>query len=188
MGSICYMICFFLQSIMLLATFFFGWILFVRLFIFLKPDSDDTPESDDMFHDVNKSSFERKRDVIRKSFKPQFFRMNVVLLYILFVLTIRTITYVWLRLTSHEKIFDWLLIKPSIFYITYVTDVMITLGILLFVMGSTTLKEKYRPLEQQSEPSIFPAQEFPNSEVGINQERRVIRSNSDSSVDGDALI
>lgn len=149
MGSISYMMCFFLQSIMLLATFLFGWILFIRLFIFLKPDQEDTPENDDMFHDVNKSSFERKRDVIRKSFKPQFCRMNVVLLYLLFVLTIRTVTYVWLRLTSHEKIFDWLLIKPSTFYITYVTDVMITVGILLFVMGSTVLKEKYRPQEQR---------------------------------------
>ncbi len=149
MGSITYMMCFFLQSIMLLGTFLFGWILFIRLFLFLRPDSEDTPENDDLFHDVNKSSFERKRDVIRKSFKPQFSRMNVVLLYILFVLTVRTITYVWLRLTSYEKIFDWLLIKPSIFYVTYMTDVMITVGILLFVVRSTTLKEKYRPQELQ---------------------------------------
>jgi hypothetical protein len=109
--------------------------------------------------------------------------MNVALLYLLVVLTIRTVTYVCLRLTSYSRMFDWVLIKPAGFYVTYVTDLMILVGTLNFIVSSTPLKEKYQKGQPHlnSESSIFP--DLPGS---INQESR--SPDSEESVDGDALI
>lgn len=179
MGYVAYMTFFFCQSFVLLATFAFAWVLYIRLALFLKPDSNanssDT-QDDDEFEDLNKSAFERKRDVIRKNFKPQYLRLNLVLLYLLLVLTIRTVTYFCLRLTSYEKIFEWQIIKPSVFYVTYVTDFMILAGILNFIASSTPLKEKY-----QTASSIV------TDTASINVDLQESEA-SDGSVDGDALF
>lgn len=61
---------------MLFATFVSAWVIYIRLAMFLKPDSshdigDDHQVDDDMFvQDLNKSAFEKRRDVIRKNYKP----------------------------------------------------------------------------------------------------------------------
>ena len=151
-----------MQSLMLLATFGCAWVLYYRLTTFLKPldtpKNDEEANEDDDFEDPNKSAFEVRRDTFRKSFKPKYYKMNVALIYLLTVLTIRVVTYVMLRLTSESKMFDWLLIKPSVFYITYVTDLMILVGTLYFIWNSTTLKEKYQGQLGNSEASIFPSE------------------------------
>lgn len=179
MGYVAYMAFFFCQSLVLLVTFVFAWVLYIRLALFLKPDSNATTsgsQDDDEFEDLNKSAFERKRDVIRKNFQPQYLRLNVVLLYLLLVLTIRTVTYFCLRLTSYEKIFEWQIIKPSVFYVTYVTDFMILVGVLNFIASSTPLKEKY-----QTASSIVP------DTAGNNADQPGSEA-SDGSVDGDAIL
>ena len=77
--------------------------------------------------------FERKRDIIREAFRPKYLTFNLQFIYLLVTLTVRTFTYVGLRLTSAEKIFDWVRIKPGVFYLTYVTDFMILFGVLYFI-------------------------------------------------------
>ena len=42
MGTVLYMINFFLQSIILVATFGWAWYLYIKLFQFLRPPSDET--------------------------------------------------------------------------------------------------------------------------------------------------
>ena len=138
LGYFFYMMNFFTQSLILLGTFIFSIILFIRLTMFLKPKNqvlDINGEeilSDDEFID-QRDSFEQKRDVIRRGFRTKYLSFNLQFIYLLVTLAVRTFTYVGLRLVSKEKMFEWIYIKPSVFYLTYATDVMILIGVMYFI-------------------------------------------------------
>jgi len=74
---------------------------------------------------------------------------------ILVTLTLRTGVYVGFRLTSLDKIFTWTQIRPIIFYLVFVTDVLIVCGVLAFIYSSTTLKESTL---SSVDSSVFPAE------------------------------
>jgi hypothetical protein len=76
MGYVLYMMFFFLQSLMLLATYVLAWVLYIRLATFLKPNAssdEEGAENDDEFENPNKSDFEARRDTLRKNFKPKYY-------------------------------------------------------------------------------------------------------------------
>ena len=68
-------------------------------------------------------------------------------------MTIRTGVYIGFRLTSEEKIFQWKLIRPCVFYLTYASDMLIVFGVLYFIWNSTELKSKYNRSFSQG---VFP--------------------------------
>ena len=103
------------------------------------------------------SDFEKKRRIIAERFKPQYRWLNIVFAYIIVTLTLRTGIYVGFRMTSWEKMIEWTLIQPCVFYLTYATDVMIIFGVLYFVWNSTQLKSRY--LSRNASAGIFPAAE-----------------------------
>ena len=104
-----------------------------------------------------------KRDVIRKGFKKKYFSFNVSFIYLLVTLTIRTFTYVGLRMTTREKLLKWVYIKPGVFYLTYVTDIMIVFGVLNFIYQSAPLKEKDGEKSSADPASIFPNAQGPGA-------------------------
>ena len=58
-------------------------------------------------------------------------------------LTIRTVTYVCLRLLSSEKIIKWVYIKPSIFYLMFTTDIIIVGLVLFFIRESSPRRDSF---------------------------------------------
>lgn len=64
-------------------------------------------------------------------------------MYLLFTLTLRTGIYLGLRLTSGQRMFEWTFISPSVFYLTYATDLMIVVGVMYFIYSSAPLKKHY---------------------------------------------
>ena len=99
--------------------------------------------------------------MIRRGFRPKYFSFNLQFIYLLATLTLRAGTYVGLRLVSVKKIFQWIYIEPSVFYLTYATDIMILAGVMYFIYQSAELKEKYKSntgdsIMNSSKPSIFP--------------------------------
>lgn len=90
------------------------------------------------------TEFERKRHIIRKNFRSKYLGFNLHFINILFVLTMRVGIYIGLRFVSREKLFEWTFIKPSVFYLTYFTDICIVAGVMIFLMSSTTLKSMYQ--------------------------------------------
>lgn len=135
---------------MLICTFFWGWYIYIKLALFLNPsnlnvnaDGDPVSEDDDQYIDQNRNSYEIKRDIIRKNFKPKYFSFNVQFVGLMLTMTIRTGIYVGLRLVSFEKMFVWTYIKPCVFYLTYVTNTAVIVYIMYFIYNSAPLKEKY---------------------------------------------
>ena len=105
----------------------------------------------------------------------------MVFVYILVTLTLRTGTYVCLRLTSVEKVFFWTMIKPSVFYLTYVTDFFIVAGVMHFIAKSAPLKaDKAANIST----SIFP--QAYDGEHGVQANDHV--TESEGSEDGDLII
>ena len=147
-GYVLYMIFFFLQSAILLATFVSAFVIYYRLTSFLKPESPpaaalegvEEGSEDDAFVDQSKTPFEQKRSVIRNSYKPKYLGLNLAFAYLLVILTLRVGIYIGLRLTSTEKMFQWTLIRPVAFYLTYTTDLFIMTGVIYFVGKTTPLK------------------------------------------------
>ena len=85
------------------------------------------------------TEFEKRREVLRQD-RARFCWINIIFIYILLILTERTVTYICLRLTSKEKIFEWVsLIPPKVFYRTFVTNMLIIFGVFFFVISSTRL-------------------------------------------------
>ena len=191
MGLFFNMTFFAIQSVILIGTFIFSFILYTRFVIFLKPknrkldiNGEEIFSDDDEFIDQDRDSFDQKRDVIRRGFRSKYFAFNLKFIYLLVTNTVRTGTYVGLRMISIEKILDWIYIKPSIFYLTFATDMMILTGVLYFIYQSTELKEKYQPSTGDSDVLISSkvASIFPNTDGGPAQ----IDSPEDyGSVDGD---
>lgn len=164
-GYVLYMLDFLIQTIILLATFIYSFYLYARLALFLKPESEEPEpgneelgnigslqqEDDEYFADnqnnqdgdVAASAFERKRGIIRRGFKSKYLTFNLQFVYMLVTLTLRTGTYIGLRLVSAEKIFDWVRIKPSVIYLTFCTDFMILFGVMYFIYQAAPLKEQY---------------------------------------------
>ena len=153
LGFILYMLNFLIQTGLLLGTFIYAFVLYTRLALFLRPDYDTndgsthrnsgyvdsaTLASQDGDDD---SPFERRRDVIRRGFRPKYLTFNLQFVYLLVTLTLRTCTYVGLRLTSREKILQWVRIKPSVIYLTYATDFMIVFGVLYFIYQAAPRKD-----------------------------------------------
>lgn len=64
-------------------------------------------------------------------------------IYLLVTLSVRTFTYVELRMTSVDKLLKWVYIEPHTFYLTYFSDIMIVFGVLTFIYKSAPLKERY---------------------------------------------
>ena len=87
--------------------------------------------------------FELKRNVLRKGFQPKYLAFNLGFIYLLVTLTVRTFTYVELRMTSVDKLLKWVYIKPHTFYLTYFSDIMIVFGVLYFIYQSAPLKERH---------------------------------------------
>ena len=79
--------------------------------------------------------------MIRRGFQPKYPTFNLQFAYLLVTLTLRTFTYVGLRLTSREKILQWVRIKPSVIYLTYATDFMIVFGVLYFIYQAAPRKD-----------------------------------------------
>ena len=79
---------------------------------------------------------------------------------------------------------EWTFIKPSVFYLTYITDVMIIFGVINFIVKSAPLKTKTKDTDVEPDTSIFPREEGV-SRINDTQSRR---SDEESEVDGDALI
>ena len=98
LGSATYFIFFFVQSIALFGTYIFAWVVYIKLAIFLKPVSSEKngedAADDDRYEDLNKSKFERNRDVIRRKFRSKYLTFNVSFAYLLITLTLRTGTYI----------------------------------------------------------------------------------------------
>ena len=162
LGWAFYMIFFFTQALLLIGTYVFAWYVYLRLAFFLKPakstagpvyNQDGEYVQDDQFEDQNLSEYEKRRRIIAERFSPRYTWFNVVFAYILITLTLRTGTYVGFRMTSGEKIFEWKLIQPCVFYLTYATDVMIVFGVLYFIWSSTKLKSRYNRSDSQQ---VFP--------------------------------
>lgn len=132
------MIFFFMQSLMLVGTLIWAYVLYVRLTLFLKPEKED----DDRY-EVLRSSFEEKRANLRRAYNQghRYRNLNLLFVYYLVILTIRTGVYVGVRLTSAEKILRWTFIKPVAFYLTYSTDLLIVLGVLYFIVNSAPPKD-----------------------------------------------
>ena len=84
-----------------------------------------------------------KREVIRNGFRPKYFSFNVSFIFLLVTLTLRTGTYVGLRMVTLEKQFNWVYIKPAVFYLTFATNVMVLSYLINFIRRSAPLKEKY---------------------------------------------
>ena len=127
-----------------------------------------------------------KREVIRNGFRPKYLAFNVSFIFLLVALTLRTGTYVGLRMVTLEKQFNWVYIKPSVFYLTFATDVMILFWVLHFIYRSAPLKERYQNNsgmnnsaigENSQGGSIFPMPEGSDAE----QEQ----TPSEGSIDGD---
>ena len=91
------MIFFFMQSLMLVGTLIWAYVLYVRLTLFLKPEKED----DDRY-EVLRSSFEEKRANLRRLYSQghRYRNLNLLFVYYLVILTIRTGVYVGVRLTS----------------------------------------------------------------------------------------
>ena len=102
-------------------------------------------------------------------------------IYLLVTLTIRTFTYVGLRMTTKEKLLKWVYIKPGVFYLTYVTDIMIVFGVLNFIYQSAPLKEKDGEKAKADAASIFP-----NPEGGAPPQDQMLSPNYSS--DGDKYL
>ena len=58
------MIFFFMQSLMLVCTLIWAYVLYVRLTLFLKPEEGD----DDDRYEVLRNSFEEKRAILRRAY------------------------------------------------------------------------------------------------------------------------
>lgn len=113
-------------------------------------------------------------------------------MYLLVTLTLRTGIYLGLRLSSGQKMFEWTFISPSVFYLTYATNLMIVVGVIYFIYSSAPLKKRYaggvtdRP---DSKSSIFPAdRKSEATEGGVGAINNEAEAEDSGSVDGDALI
>ena len=193
-GAIAYMIFFFSQSLILIVTFVWGWVIYARLAHFLKPSGPrlDTngdeilSEADDQYMDVSQTPFEQKREIIRSKFQPQYLSFNLQFIYLMVTLTIRTGIYVGLRLVSVKKMFDWVFISPAVFYLTYSTNIMILFGVIYFIYNSTPLKDQYRSEKEMAADNSVSI--FPQPEGADGAPAPPVEEESEESVDGDALI
>ena len=168
----------------MIGTYIFAWVIYIRLAVFLKPMTEDEATSDDdRYENLNKSRFERNRDVLRRKFRSKYLSLNLHFIYLLVTLTLRTGTYVGLRLVSKVKMFEWTFIKPSVFYLTYTTDLMIVAGVMYFIISSAPLRST-KTSEEVSAANIFPM-EANEDRINGTESRR---SSQESEVDGDALI
>ena len=151
LGYFFYMLNFFIQTLLLLSTFVYAFILYFKLAFFLKPKSrrydengDEILSDDDEFINQGKDPFETKRDVLRKVFEPRYVKFNLNFIYILVALTVRVGTYIGLRLVSKKKMFEWIYIKPEVYYVTFATDILVLLWVLNFIYKSAPLKVQYQ--------------------------------------------
>ena len=78
--------------------------------------------------------------MIRKGYRPKYLSFHLSFISLLVTLTVRTGTYVGLRLVSAEKMFKWVYIKPFVFYLTFGTDLLILFWVLNFISRSAPLK------------------------------------------------
>ena len=113
LGTIGYMTFFFMLFLIQIGTFIWALVLYIRLAIFLKPrtESELNDESDDNYFGANcQINFEDKRNQIRESFRPKYAGMIRHFVYFFTILAIRTAIYSYQRLSSKEKVFDWVFI------------------------------------------------------------------------------
>lgn len=150
LGSIFYMINFFIQTLLLLATFVYAFVLYIKLALFLKPkarqydangNAVESGDDDDTYVDQNRDPFEVKRDTFRKGFEPKYLKFNLNFIILLVIFTVRVGTYVGLRLVTKERIFEWITIKPGVIYLSFVTDIAFLVWVLCFIVASAPLNE-----------------------------------------------
>eukprot|EP00354_Favella_ehrenbergii_P009100 CAMPEP_0170468148 /NCGR_PEP_ID=MMETSP0123-20130129/11440_1 /TAXON_ID=182087 /ORGANISM="Favella ehrenbergii, Strain Fehren 1" /LENGTH=145 /DNA_ID=CAMNT_0010734651 /DNA_START=964 /DNA_END=1401 /DNA_ORIENTATION=+ len=138
------------------------------------------------------TEYEKKRALIAQMFRPRYRWFNFVFAYILTTLTLRTGVYIGFRfvgnehITASEKIFEWSLIRPVVFYLTYATDIMIVIGVLYFIYTSTQLKTKYMDDIKITVTTTKNYASADNSAIQ-NVDGHGVASD-ESSLDGDALI
>ena len=187
LGQITYFTFFFLQTFaLLIGTYIFAWVIYIRLAVFLKPVSEEEATSDDdRYENLNMSRFERNRDVLRRKFRSKYLSLNIHFIYLLVTLTLRTGTYVGLRLSSKVKMLEWTFIKPSVFYLTYTTDLMIVAGVMYFIISSAPLRSTKGSEEVTGADAIIFPKEANGDRINDTESRR---SSQESEVDGDALI
>ena len=136
LGQIFYMIFFFIEAAMQFGTYIFAWFVYICLLCFLKSSNTTQGEM---------TEFEKRRAIVRQQFEPKFCWLNAIFIYILVILTERTITYIFLRFSSKEALFEWVdHIPPYIYYLTYTMDILITIGVLYFIRSATDLKQSFQ--------------------------------------------
>ena len=176
-GSVCYFVLFSVQVVILFATWVSAIVIYVKLALFLKPEKQRT---DDQFEPVRGTMFEQTRSLLRRQFQAKYLDMNLHFIVMIAILTIRTGTYAFLRLTSKEKLLEWTLIRPVVFYLTYATDLAIVGGVMYFVWKSTPLEADVVKLEKEQENQL--------NENNLNGSFEKKSDNSRSEIDGDELI
>lgn len=189
MGSVCYFALFTVQVILVIATWFFSIFIYIRLAIFLKPETamsvgpegvQLTDDEDDMFENQNKTPFEVKRSMIRRQYESKYLDLNLHFIFMILILTVRTGIYVGLRLTSKQKLIEWTLIKPVVFYLTNVSDFLIVGGVMYFVMRTTPIKGQHgKEREEQSHSAV---------QSILNSSAETENLLSPTEIDGDEMI
>lgn len=108
--------------------------------------------------------------------------MNLHFIGLIILLTIRVVTYTVLRLTSTEKLLEWTLIQPTIFYITYGTDMVIAGGMLYFVWQAAPSESDMAKIDQYDHHKDQPNSPLNHSYDGAKSEE------NRSEIDGDEMI
>ena len=201
-GWVFYMIFFFAQVIMLIGTYIFAWTVYLRLIIFLKPKkqvlkADSTAnegfveheeEDDNYFSEPMGTQYEMRRQIIAEERRHQYRWLNILFIYILVTLTLRTFTYLGFRLTSKQKIFEWTQIRPVVFYLTYATDFLIVVGVLYFIYRTTESKDAMtQSMTSIATASSIQAEDRENQVTGDRTQPQV-SDNESSAEDGDKEI
>ena len=143
-----YMVLFFIQSVILVGIFIFAIVVYCRFASILRPskkalgllagvsvqDSRDDDEDED---DIYIKPEELALEAYREAYRPNYFKNNIYIMVFLFLIAVRTGLYLYLRFNSKEALLHWDFINPIYFYIIFVNDTILTIGILYFI-GSTT--------------------------------------------------
>lgn len=83
--------------------------------------------------DSLKTSAQKRLEAIRALFSTEIYKMNIIFVYLQTQAVIRFVCYSWIRFSSQQAFTDWIPIKDEYFFIIYLTELWITIGLFAFL-------------------------------------------------------
>jgi len=108
-----------------------GFILYFKWRQLVIPSSEalKVAQMDDSF----KTGGQKRLELIRSLFQPEVHKMHIIFAYLQVAAVVRIAVYCWVRFRSQKAFTEWIPIADGYFYVIYLTEVWITVGMFAFL-------------------------------------------------------